>query len=238
MDNIFYDLHIHSCLSPCGDEDMTPANIIAMASLKNLDLIGVTDHNSCRNCPSVMAHGMKEGILVVPGMELCTQEEVHVLCFFARLKDAMDFDAYVYERLIKIENQENIFGRQQIYDENDSCVGTEPNLLINATRISFDELDDLMDEFHGIYIPAHIDKNANSLLSNLGFIPPTSNFTWAEIKDINRLEELKRDNTYLKQCDIITNSDAHSLGLINEAVNQLTVKERSIKGVLEVLQRV
>lgn len=238
MDKIFYDLHIHSCLSPCGDEDMTPANIMAMANLKNLDLIAVTDHNSCKNCPSVMAYGMKEGILVIPGMELCTQEEVHVLCLFARLIDAMDFDAYVYERLIKIENQEIIFGRQQIYDENDRCVGTEPNLLINATRIIYDELDDLMGKFHGIYIPAHIDKNANSLLSNLGFIPPTSKFTWAEVKDVTRLEELKRDNPYLNQCDIITNSDAHSLGLINEAVNHLTVKEPSIEGVLEVLQRV
>ncbi|HHU71199.1 MAG TPA: PHP domain-containing protein [Clostridiales bacterium] len=238
MDKIFYDLHIHSCLSPCGDEDMTPANIIAMSKLKNLDLIAVTDHNSCRNCPSVMTHGMREGILVIPGMELCTQEEVHVLCLFARLKDAMDFDAYVYDRLIKIENVENIFGRQQIYDENDSCVGMEPNLLINATEISFDELGDLMDEFHGIYIPAHIDKNSNSLLLNLGFIPPTSKFSWVEVKDITRLEKLKRDNPYLKQCDIINNSDAHSLGLINEAVNQLTVKEKSIEGVWDALHRI
>lgn len=215
---------------------MTPANIISMANLKNLDVIAVADHNSCRNCPSVMFHGNEQGILVIPGMELCTQEEVHVLCLFSSLGDAMDFDAYVYERLIKIENQVNIFGEQEIYDENDRCIGREPNLLINATRISFDELDGLMEKFHGIYIPAHIDKNANSLLSNLGFIPPTSKFTCAEVKDITRLDELKKDNPYLNRCDIITNSDAHSLGLINEAVNQLTVKERSIEGVLEVLQ--
>lgn len=215
---------------------MTPANIIAMANLKNLDLIAVTDHNSCRNCPSVMAYGREQGILVIPGMELCTKEEVHILCLFACLEDAMNFDAYVYERLIKIENQEDIFGKQEIYDQNDRCVGTEPNLLINATGISFDELDNLMEKFHGIYIPAHIDKNSNSLLSNLGFIPQTSKFTWAELKDITRLDELKRDNPYLNHCDIITNSDAHSLGLINEAVNQLTVKDRSIEGVWDVLQ--
>lgn len=215
---------------------MTPANIIAMAKLKNLNLIAVTDHNSCRNCPSVMAYGSEEGIMVIPGMELCTQEEVHVLCLFASLRDAMDFDAYVYERLIKIENQENIFGKQEIYDENDRCIGVEPNLLINATRITFDKLEDLMEKFHGIYIPAHIDKNSNSLLSNLGFIPPTSKFIWAEVKNINMLDELKKNNPYLNYCNIITNSDAHSLGLINEAVNQLTVKKKSIEGVLEVLQ--
>ena len=238
MDKIFYDLHIHSCLSPCGDEDMTPANIISMANLKNLDVIAVTDHNTCRNCPSVMAHGKEQGVIVIPGMELCTQEEVHVLCLFPSLLDALDFDAYVYEGLIKIENQENIFGRQQIYDENDRCVGIEPNLLINATMISYDELEGLIRKFHGIYIPAHIDKNANGLLSNLGFIPPTSKFSWAEVKDISKIEELRRSNSYLKQCGIITNSDAHSLGLINEALNYLTVKERSLEGVLEALQRV
>ena len=238
MGKIFYDLHIHSCLSPCGDEDMTPANIVSMAKLKNLDVIAVTDHNTCRNCSSVMAYGKEEGILVIPGMELCTREEVHVLCLFPSLLEAMDFDAYVYERLIKIENQESIFGRQQIYDEKDRCVGTEPNLLINATMISYDELEDLIRRFHGIYIPAHIDKNANGLLSNLGFIPPTSKFSWAEVKDISKIEELRRSNSYLKQCGIITNSDAHSLGLINEALNYLTVKERSLEGVLEALQRV
>ncbi|MDI9489318.1 MAG: PHP domain-containing protein, partial [Bacillota bacterium] len=95
MLKLSYDLHIHSCLSPCSDEDMTPANIVNMAKLLGLDVIAVTDHNSCRNCPAVYNYAQKNNILVIPGMELCTMEEVHVLCFFEELENAMAFDKYV-----------------------------------------------------------------------------------------------------------------------------------------------
>ena len=235
MNKLSYDLHVHSCLSPCGDEDMTPANIIGMAAVKELAIIAVTDHNSCKNCPAVMSMAEQYGILAVPGMELCTMEEVHVLCLFAKLQDAMDFDAFVSTKLFKIPNNEKIFGKQEIYNTMDQCIGTEPYLLINATEIPFDQLDEIMKKFHGIYIPAHIDKNANSLLSNLGFIPPDSRFPCAEIRDVGRLPELRQSNPYLNQCNIITNSDAHTLASINEPKNFLKVRNRSIEGVLEAL---
>jgi predicted metal-dependent phosphoesterase TrpH len=125
MLKLSYDLHIHSCLSPCSDEDMTPANIVNMAKLLGLDVIAVTDHNSCRNCPAVYNYAQKNNILVIPGMELCTMEEVHVLCFFEELENAMAFDKYVYERLIKIPNNEMVFGRQEIYNEYDSKVAEQ-----------------------------------------------------------------------------------------------------------------
>ena len=102
MINLFYDLHIHSCLSPCGSDDMTPYNIAGMAALKGLDVIAVTDHNSCKNCPAVLAAAKEYGILAVPGMEINTSEEVHAVCLFKSQEKAMEFDAYVYGRLLPV----------------------------------------------------------------------------------------------------------------------------------------
>ncbi|MDF2942985.1 MAG: putative metal-dependent phosphoesterase family [Herbinix sp.] len=237
MLKLSYDLHIHSCLSPCGDEDMTPANIVGMSSLKNLDVIAVTDHNSCKNCAVVLKLAEQAGIIALPGMELCTMEEVHVLCLFAELEDAMRFDAFVSEQLMKIPNNEKAFGKQEICDEEDHIIGTEPYLLINATNISFDNLGKLMKEFKGIHIPAHMDKNSNSVLSNLGFISPDADFLVAELADITRLEELSKRNPYLKQCNIITDSDAHELGNINEAINYLYCESRNKEAILKALVR-
>lgn len=235
MNRLSYDLHIHSCLSPCGDEDMTPANIVNMAKLLDLDVIAVTDHNSCKNSPAVYNYALKNNILAIPGMELCTMEEVHVLCFFKKLEDAMAFDAYVYQRLIKILNQENIFGKQEIYNEADVKIGDEPYLLINATNISFNDLGELMNEYKGNYIPAHVDKSSNSLIYNLGFVPPGADFRCVEIKNISKEKELMNQHPYFGECNIITNSDAHTLGDINEAVNFIEVKESNCESILHAL---
>lgn len=235
MIKLSYDLHIHSCLSPCGDEDMTPANIVGMASLKNLDVIAVTDHNSCKNCPAVLKWAEDNHIIAIPGMELCTMEEVHVICLFAELSDAMQFDEYVYNQLMKYPNDEKAFGRQEIYNAEDEIAGTEPFLLINATNISFDELGKLMKQFHGIYIPAHLDKNSNSLISNLGFIPPDADFMAAELADLKHLEELLKRNPYLGRCNIITDSDAHILEKINEPENFLSSESRSREDIIKAI---
>lgn len=237
MLKLSYDLHIHSCLSPCGDEDMTPANIVGMAALKELNVIAVTDHNSCKNCPAVLTLAEQYHIIALPGMELCTQEEIHVLCLFAELFDALRFDEFVSSKLIKVPNNEKIFGKQEIYNENDEKTGDEPYLLINAADISFDGLGRLMSEYHGIYIPAHLDKNSNSLLSNLGFVPPDSDFAAAELADLTHLERLSNLNPYLNRCNIITNSDAHVLESIHEAVNYLDCESRERKDILEALVR-
>ncbi len=139
------------------------------------------------------------------------------MCLFPSLESALDFDAYVYAKLIKFPNNETIFGKQQIYDDQDHVWGTEPNLLINATEISFDGLWELVRSYGGVMFPAHVDKTANSLIANLGFIPPDSKFTTAEVKDLKKLHQLKQDHPYLDHCRIISNSDAHYLEHINEA---------------------
>ncbi len=139
-----YDLHIHSCLSPCGDHDMTPGNIVGMSMLKGLDVIAVTDHNSCGNCEAAMKHGNDYGITVIPGMELTTREEVHVVCLFPDLSNAMAWDEFVYGQLMDIKNDEEVFGTQLLYNTEDEIIGKKDKLLINATNISFDHVYDFV----------------------------------------------------------------------------------------------
>ena len=229
---LFYDLHIHSCLSPCGDDDMTPANIAGMAAVKGLNVIALTDHNSCRNCPAAMYHGEKHGVTVIPGMELTTREEVHVICLFPTLKDALAFDAFVYKKLMPIPNREDIFGKQQIMDQEDRVIGTVENLLINATSISFDDVFPLAASYGGIAYPAHVDKSSNSLLSNLGFIPPGSCFACAEFYDFKNLHRIQKEHPYLKGCRAICCSDAHYLEDILEPEYQILARSRDAADVL------
>ena len=237
MISLTYDLHIHSCLSPCGDDDMTPANIAGMCAIKGLDVVALTDHNSSKNCPAFLAAAEEYGLLAIPGMEINTSEEVHAVCLFPTLEAAMDFDAYVYARLVKFPNKEEIFGKQQIYDADDQVCGTEPNLLINATEISFEGLWELVRSFKGVMFPAHIDKTANSLIANLGFIPADRKFVTAEVKDLKNLHRLRRTEPYLDGCRIISNSDAHYLEHINEPRLTLEVEEKSREAVVETLRR-
>lgn len=232
-----YDLHIHSCLSPCGDDDMLPSNIVGMAALKGLDVIAVTDHCSCKNCPAVAKLAEAYGVIALFGMELTTEEEVHVLCLFAELDAAMSFGEYVCTQYQGIMNNRDIFGKQQIVNEDDEIIGEEPVLLINATNIDFDKVYELTERYGGVMIPAHIDKKANSLLANLGFVPEDSRFPCFELKHIGYLDELRDKHPYLKKCRVITNSDAHYLEHINEPVNFIEVWERTAAAVIEALKR-
>ncbi len=214
---------------------MTPANIVGMAALKGLGVIAVTDHNSCKNCPAVLHSAKEYGIVALPGMEVCTSEEVHAVCLFDHLDKAMEFDEYVYERLMAFPNNEEIFGKQQIYNKEDVLCGTVPNLLINSVDISFDQLWGLVRSYGGVMFPAHIDKSANSLLSNLGFVPPDSQFATAEVKDLTRLHELRKKNPYLEGCRIISNSDAHYLEDIHEPRLTIEAEEKSMEAVVRAL---
>ena len=238
MINLNYDLHLHSCLSPCGDNDMTPNNIVGMSVVKELDVIAVTDHNSCKNCPAVKKIADHYGIIAIPGMELCTVEEVHVLCLFKKLDDAMNFDSYVSKHIIAIPNNEEVFGKQLICNEDNEIIGKEENLLINSTDISFDKVYDIVESYNGIMIPAHIEKSSTSLMSNLGFVPPNSKFKCVELKNMSNLHELRRQNPYLNNCRIITDSDAHYLEHINEPINSILCHDKSIDSVFEALQTI
>ena len=157
---LYYDLHIHSCLSPCGDEDSTPNNIVNMALIKGLNVIALSDHNTGKNCPAAIAVGKKNGLVVLPGMELTTSEDIHVLCLFERYEDLQKLEAHIARTRLRVKNKPHIFGHQYIRDENDEIVGEEEDLLIVSSGVSVEEAAALVDGFGGIAIPAHIDAGA------------------------------------------------------------------------------
>ena len=158
-----YDLHTHSCLSPCGDNDMTPNNLVNMAALLGCEILAVTDHNTCRNAPAAVRVGEAAGVLVIPGMELCTAEEAHVVCLFEAVEAALAFDEYVAAHTMHIPNRPEIFGEQLILNERDEEIGRIDRLLITATEISVNDVQALVASYGGVAFPAHVDKDAYSV---------------------------------------------------------------------------
>lgn len=201
---------------------MTPGNILGMASLIGLDLVALTDHNTCRNCPSFLEQAKEFPLKAVPGMELTTAEEVHVLCYFKSLTDAMAFDDYVAGHLLPLPNQPEIFGNQFLCDKKDNICGSYETLLISATDISFFQLEELLKDYHGLMVPAHIDKRSNSLISQLGFVPEGCHFPCFEVHEMSHVEELKRKYPSLSDCQVLCSSDAHRLTDLHEKEYFLT----------------
>ena len=158
---LYYDFHIHSCLSPCGDKDMTPNNIVNFAKIMGYDVIALTDHNTALNCPAVAFLAEENGITFIPGMELCTSEEVHIVCLFYTLEDALKFSEYVKSTMPPIKNKPSVFGEQLICDENDNVIGQENILLVTASGISTEKVVKKVAEYNGICYPAHIDRSSS-----------------------------------------------------------------------------
>lgn len=227
MSRFYYDFHIHSCLSPCGDNDMTPNNIVHMAKLCGLDMIALTDHNSCKNCEAAVQVGNAIGLCVIPGMELCTQEEAHVICLFPDVASAQAFGMYVESKSMKIKNNARIFGDQIIMNRADIEIGREENLLITASGISVNRVSFLVREYGGAAYPAHIDKDSYSVLSALGEIPPEADFHAAEITDRGDVEMLKKKHPCLEKMLLLLDSDAHLLDTMTEKRAWIDLPEKS-----------
>ena len=136
---LYYDFHIHTCLSPCGDADNTPNNIVNMALIKGLNAIAIADHNTGKNCPAAIAVGKKNGLIVLPAMELTTSEDIHVLCLFETYEDLQKLEEHIQKTRLRIKNKPEIFGRQLILNENDEVVGEEQDLLIVSSGVSVEE---------------------------------------------------------------------------------------------------
>lgn len=235
MGEYFYDLHLHSCLSPCGDMDMTPNNLVNMAKLLGMDVIALTDHNTCLNCEAAMKVGEEIGLLVIPGMELTTSEDIHAVCLFPTLEKALAFSQYVDENRIHIRNKAEIYGRQVIMNENDEEIGEIEDLLLPGSFIGMYDAYRKAQEFGGICYPAHIDRDSLSILSVLGEIDPWCGFRTAELADISRLPELREKHPILDCMNIITCSDAHYLENMRDAQNTLTLPELTREAVIAYL---
>lgn len=233
----YYDLHIHSCLSPCGDPDMTPGNITGMAKLKGLDVIALTDHNTCRNCRAILSAGERMGVLVLPGMELCTAEDIHVVCLFGELAGAEGFADEIYALLPDIDNRQDIFGEQQVMDENDNLIGSEPRLLLNAANIGVNKVYAMSARFGGVAFPAHIDRTANGIMGILGGIPPEAGFTAVEFFAACDKDSFLKKNPELSRFQTLRNSDAHYLWQISERENRFILPELSAAAVIALIKR-
>ncbi len=235
MARYYYDLHLHSCLSPCGDMDMTPNNLVNMAKLLGLDVIALTDHNTSLNCEAAMKVGEEVGLLVIPGMELTTAEDIHAVCLFPTLEQALDFSRYVDENRFKVPNKAEIYGRQVIMNENDEEIGEIEHLLLPASFIGMYDAYRKAKEFGGICYPAHIDRDSLSILSVLGEIDPYCGFRTAELADISKLPELRKQHPILDYMNIITCSDAHYLENMRDAANTLELPELTREAVINYL---
>lgn len=209
----YYDLHIHSALSPCGDDDMTPNNIINMAKLGGLDIVALSDHNCCSNVEAASRVAKECDVVFLPAVEFETAEDIHVLCLFPDVDTAQKFDKEIITpNLPSIENNERIFGRQVIMDSLDNEIGIDSRYLINATAISISEIWTIVDGYGGIAIPAHIDKTTKSLISVLGMTDPSMHFKVFELSknapaDFTDTQFSLKDMGYT----YIYNSDAHYL---------------------------
>ena len=208
---MFADLHIHSCLSPCADNDMTPHNIMAMASIKGLDIIAITDHNSTRNLKSFLDLQDDYGVQVLSGIEVTSKEEVHILGYFLDYEKAQKAGEIFLSALPDKKNISDVFGNQYVIDNNDSIVEELSNLLIANTKYTICEVVQIIRSYCGIAVPAHINRGNSGILINQGFISDELHFTSVEYS-----RQLPIDFDVLKNKHLLISSDAHSLGSILE----------------------
>lgn len=225
-----YDLHIHTGLSPCAVQDMTPNNIVNMAVLNGLDAIAVTDHNSCGNVEVVMELGKQKEVVVIPGIEVETREEIHVLCLFSDLYEAYEMEKIVYDHLPSMENKASIFGKQFLYDIDDEIIGENPRFLSTATNLSLEKVFDFVYDLGGIPIPAHIDRPSYSIISNLGWIPEDIEVSTIEVS--RYCEDYKAYQEKYNHLLVLQNSDAHELGYIYDRHRSIEVKEMRVKAII------
>ena len=228
---IYYDFHIHSALSPCSSDDMTPNNIVNMAMLCGLDAIAVTDHNSCRNLPAVfaVAERTENAPVIVPGMELETQEEIHVLCLFPDLSTALAFEEIVDKTRPDLQNRPEIFGNQPVMDDMDETLFEFEPLLLSATNLDIYTAVKFVKDMGGIAIPAHIDRDSYSILTNLGFMPEDLGANLVEYSKRCDPSAFYKEHKPLfsRRYPYIRNSDAHMLLDISEQENMMDVPKNS-----------
>ncbi len=222
------DLHIHTCLSPCAQPDMLPTAIIKQARDKNLDVIGICDHNSAENVPAVKRAGQREGVQVLGGMEICSSEEIHILAFFEDNDTLLEMQNIVYDNLCG-ENDVNYFGEQLIVDEHDRVAGSARKLLIGSTNLGIDRIVELVRSLGGLAVASHVDRDSFSIVSQLGFIPKELPLDALELSWRCQASEVNNYESY--GLPLVKSSDAHFLSDIGKAVTTFVLNVPSFSEV-------
>lgn len=227
---------MHTCLSPCSELDMTPREIVNLSVAKGLDIIAVTDHNSAENVEAATKAAEGTGLAVLAGMEIATSEEVHILALFERKDQAILMQDIVFENLPSGENDERLYGHQVIVNENDEVVGFNKRLLIAATNLDARTILDLINSFSGISIASHIDREAFSVLSQLGFIPEELRFDAVELSP--RISREKAETIFkgLKKFPWVSFSDAHHADDIGKRITTFTLNEPTFSEIRQALK--
>ena len=204
------DLHIHSCLSPCSDWDMSPKKIVAKSLEQRLDIIAICDHNTAENAGVALREGVRQGVTVLPGMEVCSKEEVHLITLFKNIEDVLKMQEFVYAHLPG-ENKPEVFGHQVVADEHDHVLGENPRLLIGATRLSLLEIVKKVHHLQGICISSHVDRPSYGLIGQLGFIPEDLHIDAVEVSYRVSLDRAQTEIAGIDDYPCVTSSDAHFL---------------------------
>ena len=218
-----YDLHIHSALSPCAENDMTPVTVVGQAVLNGLHFVAVSDHNAVGHAPVALRAGEEFGILAVPAVEVQTNEDIHLLCLFP---DLGSLEAFFAEIPVSTrDNRPDLFGDQLLLDEDDNIVGTERRMLLDSAAASSDEVFDLAAKHGGAAVPAHIDRESNSMLRILGDIPDK----FATVELSTRSTEEERAYWSARKL-VIIDSDAHTLDAVSEGecAGEIELEEYSV----------
>lgn len=222
------DLHIHSCLSPCSDWDMSPKKIVEKSAEQRLDLIAICDHNTAENVAAAIREGARQGITVLPGMEVCSKEEVHLVTLFNKIEDSLKMQEYVYAHLPG-ENRPEVFGHQVVADEHDHVLGENPHLLIGATQLSLLEIVKKVHHLDGICISSHVDRPSYSLIGQLGFIPEDLHLDAVEVSYRVPLDKALTAIAGIKDYPCVTASDAHFLRDIGKAWTEFILDAPTLK---------
>jgi len=205
----FADLHVHTALSPCAGDSATPPKIVASAIENGMQMIAVTDHNSAENVEAVVACGRLHGLKVIPGMEVASREEVHLVCLLRSVAKALELQEIVYAALPGGRNRPDAFGRQLVMDRDGNTTGECLRLLMGAADLSLEEIVDAVHRLEGLVIAAHIDRPSFSVIANLGMVPPGAHLDALEISASLTREEAVARFPFIERFPLVTASDAH-----------------------------
>ncbi len=230
------DLHIHTCLSPCADLEMYPSAIVEKSLDERLDAIAVCDHNSSENVPYVMKAARGKPLVVLPGMEITSREEVHLIALFDKLDGLRMLQRKIYD-FLPGENNEAVFGCQAIVNELDDVEGFNDRLLIGATELSIEEIVMDVHELGGLAVASHIDRQGYGIISHLGFIPPDLRLDALEVSSRMGLKEARREFPELYRMAFIESSDAHFIRDIARGSTAIRLKEMTLKELKMAFQR-